>query len=262
MSVGNLYFPNLNNLFCHDLTLSGDLNMSGDLHLDDVHVTSTTDSSNTATGALIVDGGVGIAKRLNVGDDISTLGSLILSQSNNGGTGFTLSGDQLYIRNDRNVNQFNIPFTTVASSTSTGALIVGGGVGIVGDLYVGGTIYGSISPITSSLSLVLDSASCISGTLTGNLIKNGNFVTISINYFSATSTKESYFFTETLLSYLPSQNYIVPIYIGNGSDEHVGELIIQSNGKLNFHNTPGTWNFSNASIISLYGFSYTYYTTS
>lgn len=36
MSVGNLYFPNSNNVFCHDLTLSGDLNMDGDILLNDV----------------------------------------------------------------------------------------------------------------------------------------------------------------------------------------------------------------------------------
>lgn len=44
-------------------------------------------------------------------------------------------------------NVFTITNTTSAISTSTGALVVAGGVGIAQDLYVGGTIYGNLSGI-------------------------------------------------------------------------------------------------------------------
>lgn len=65
-------------------------------------VTNTTDSSNKDTGALQVDGGVGVEKDLNVGQDM------------------TISG------------------TTVSSDKDTGALVVEGGAGIEEDLNVGG----------------------------------------------------------------------------------------------------------------------------
>lgn len=42
-------------------------------------------------------------------------------------------------------NTLNLAGTTAASSTSTGALVVAGGAGIGGNLYVGGTLYGTVS---------------------------------------------------------------------------------------------------------------------
>jgi len=46
--------------------------------------------------------------------------------------------------------QINAAATASSTSTTTGALIVGGGTGIAGDLWVGGTIHGSISGSTSA----------------------------------------------------------------------------------------------------------------
>lgn len=208
MSVGNLYFPNLNNLFCHDLTLSGDLNMDGDLLLDEVHITSTNDALSISTGALIVDGGAGIAKQLHTGDTLTihniddtlkytllstdTAGDLLIQSSGTrinthalnrlnvisvgdstsiytgaltvaGGVGIKQGahiGYQLTLHNVQdttktmtqsvdyngnasivtNGNSININNTTQSISTSTGALIISGGVGIAGNLYVGGTM--------------------------------------------------------------------------------------------------------------------------
>jgi len=48
-----------------------------------------------------------------------------------------------------NAGQIVIAATTASISTSTGALIVRGGVGIAGDLNVGGVIYNSGSPVPS-----------------------------------------------------------------------------------------------------------------
>ena len=78
-------------------------------------VNNYTQSYSTLSGALIVQGGAGIAGTVWVGE-LSTIGNGFI-----GGRAFVQS-------------------TTTASSTSTGALVVKGGVGVGGDLYVGGTI--------------------------------------------------------------------------------------------------------------------------
>jgi hypothetical protein len=58
----------------------------------------------------------------------------------------------------------SIALTTVASSTTTGALVVTGGVGIGQDLYVGGTIYGTIfGTITGSASTATNLAGGTAG---------------------------------------------------------------------------------------------------
>lgn len=92
------------------VTLAGStVNIAGD-----TRITALTQSTTTNTGALIVDGGVGIGKNLNVGGDT------------------------------------RIRSTTSATSATTGALVVDGGVGIVGDIWIGGTIYGSVLGATTT----------------------------------------------------------------------------------------------------------------
>jgi aspartate 1-decarboxylase len=86
-------------------TLHATLDVTFDSTLDvdgDVTFNSTTSSTTKDTGALIVDGGVGIEENLNVGNDV------------------TISG------------------TTSSTTKDTGALIVDGGVGIEENLNVGG----------------------------------------------------------------------------------------------------------------------------
>lgn len=79
-------------------------------------VLGQSDSSSTLTGAVVVYGGVGIAKSVNIGGITKVIDS------------------------------------TQSSSTATGALQIAGGVGIGKDLYVGGTIYGiaSVSGVIST----------------------------------------------------------------------------------------------------------------
>jgi hypothetical protein len=71
-------------------------------------ITNTTDSNSSSTGALVVSGGVGIAKNLTVSGNLNVLG------------------------------QETITNTTDSTSSSTGALIVSGGVGIGKNLTVSG----------------------------------------------------------------------------------------------------------------------------
>jgi UDP-3-O-[3-hydroxymyristoyl] glucosamine N-acyltransferase len=124
---------NLNNI-----SSTGNLTLSGTGAIN-----STTDASSSTTGALTVAGGVGIAKKLYVGDDLSVTdaasiggtlgvtGATTLS-STLGVTGATTLSSTLDVTGVVNLND-----TTDASSSTTGALIIDGGVGIAKKLYVG-----------------------------------------------------------------------------------------------------------------------------
>ena len=130
---------------------------------------ATTPSNSTQTGALIVNGGVGIGQNLYVGGNEVVLGDIevrggdiVTNQSTfnllnstattlnfaGSGTAITIGATTGYtaIRNATTITN-----TTSATSTSTGALQVRGGVGIGGNLYVGGSLV-SIGGITGIVS--------------------------------------------------------------------------------------------------------------
>jgi len=98
-------------------------------------IRSTTNSVDTATGALHIAGGASIVKDLYVGGRVYTSGGVVLTTS-------TLQT----VTQSGNTTTYAIKLLNTDSSTSTdsGALTVAGGVGIGGDVYVGGTIFGTI----------------------------------------------------------------------------------------------------------------------
>lgn len=96
-------------LFSGSVTISDSLNVDGITSLR-----NTTESTATTNGALIVSGGVGIAKRINVGGDG-------FFESNLGVNGIT-----------------SLNNTTESTATTNGALVVAGGVGIAKRINVGG----------------------------------------------------------------------------------------------------------------------------
>ena len=99
-----------------------------------VNVTSVTASTTTATGALVVAGGIGVSGDLNVGGTV-TVGSGAASVSSTGDLTLTATGG-----NVTTTNVVIISNTTGVTSADTGALRVAGGVGIGGGLFVGGII--------------------------------------------------------------------------------------------------------------------------
>jgi hypothetical protein len=110
-----------------------------------VKILDTTLSSSTATGALVVSGGMGVAEDIYVGGQIAvaTITSIISNSDitiDPNGTGNVVFGTGAQVK---------ILDTTVASSTTTGALVVSGGMGVAEDIYVGGQI--AVSTITSIL---------------------------------------------------------------------------------------------------------------
>lgn len=141
--------------------------------IDRLTLVGTYESTNTTNGTLVVYGGVGIDKNLNVGGDLQVDGDF------SAGGQITLSpaGSDVYIQPsiDGTVVIFPSAYGSIdnmviggttpkigyftdlvveSSATSTtpfdGALTVAGGVGIVKDLYVGGTIFGTLSSTSTT----------------------------------------------------------------------------------------------------------------
>jgi hypothetical protein len=100
----------------------------------------TTTATSTQSGALIVAGGVGIGGNLYVGGEI--VADKLTIQ-------YTTVTTTL-VQTDDIIRTFN---STNATSTNTGALQVVGGVGIGGDLWVGGTVYVLNATIGSAVNL-------------------------------------------------------------------------------------------------------------
>jgi hypothetical protein len=119
---------------------------------------SATQSNSISEGSLVVNGGAGIAKNLYVGQDLHVEGNTYLNpngfdvsiQPTSGGTAV------IYPDNTGSINNMTIGltesaaanFTTVkiintsnSTNSTSGSLVVSGGVGIAKDLNVGGNIF-------------------------------------------------------------------------------------------------------------------------
>jgi hypothetical protein len=143
-SLGNIQFSSstaYSNIPDQALTLIGTGTTS-------VHVTGGTATTSTTTGALVVDGGVGIRDNLYVGGN-TTLQKLTLNQ-------FTATTATIY--------KLYVPGTDNSNSTTTGAVIVTGGVGVGENLTVGKNI--TSNRVTATVGTFINLA------ITGNNVSN------------------------------------------------------------------------------------------
>ena len=119
--------------------LSGTLTVDKDaLFLKQVFISDTTQSTSTSSGALVVNGGLGLGKNLNVGGTSTFKGPV----------GFA--------------SPVTITDNTQSTDTATGALIVSGGLGIQKNLHVGGT---AILAKMTSVKDTSESSSPVTGAL-------------------------------------------------------------------------------------------------
>jgi len=132
-----------------------------------ISISDTTQSTTTSTGALIVTGGVGIGSRLNVVGDVDFDGDLnidggdvttnqstfnLLNQNATNITAF-YAASSIGIGSISNTSTVTVRSTQNTSFTSTGALVVSGGVGISSDLRIGGDFYSSGSQTINTLNV-------------------------------------------------------------------------------------------------------------
>jgi hypothetical protein len=104
-----------------------------------IFANSQVASVSTTTGAIVVNGGVGISGALNVGGAISATGSInapVGTVTPNSGAFTTITSTGTVITGGNIVAGSGTPSIGI----TTGALVVKGGAGISGNLYVGGSI--------------------------------------------------------------------------------------------------------------------------
>jgi hypothetical protein len=185
-----------------------------------VNITNTTASTSTATGALIVSGGVGIAKKLYVGDAVYSVNGISMNNlsviQDNGSMAFFRSGTQL---GSWNIISLVVMNTTASTSTVTGALVVSGGAGIAGNVNIGGNI--AAVNITGTLLTAAQPNITSVGTLTG--LTCSGVATIT-NTTASTSTSTG--------------SLVVSGGVGIGGDVYVGgsSLYIGSNNNVILQN--------------------------
>ncbi len=143
---------------------------------DSIYIDSTTDSTALGLGSIVTDGGISVAKKVYVGDDLIAVDMAYLSRDtgyvdigsnhgeggpnvyidvwgyNAGGSprnmrqGFsdTTEGEYFFTQGAGGYFDFRSPVvvsaTTTSTSSTTGALVVSGGAGIAKELYVDGSI--------------------------------------------------------------------------------------------------------------------------
>jgi len=170
-----------------------------------IAVNTETNSVSTSTGALVVNGGIGVSGSVNAGTTSTVNGAEILTTA-------TITLQIVTTGGNTTVDPVLITNQTAADSTITGALIVDGGVGIGGNLYVGGEIvaqkltieFTTVTNVSVETDDVItstnttDASSTITGALIiaggagigGNLYVGGEIVAqkLTIEYTTVTTT--------------------------------------------------------------------------
>lgn len=135
-----------------------------------VIITGTSITTGPTSGALIVNGGVGIQGDLYLGGVLYSGGEAVLTTATFGGTinagndisiteitpgilrfDNTSTLDSVTKRGSTTTSTIYINNLTNSTSTNSGALIVSGGIGVGKDLYVKGTIYGENLKINNGI---------------------------------------------------------------------------------------------------------------
>ena len=162
-----------------------------------ITVQSPTDAiSLTNGGALLIEGGAAIGKRLFVGNgitssfDCNTIGS-IFTTGGNVGVNTTSPVYQLDVAGTLRISSLIVSSTTDATTTSSAGVVVSGGMGITKNLIVGGNV--NVSGISNQFAGSFAAANnVVSETdITGFLLSNSVFgsFTSSINVKLVTLTQ-------------------------------------------------------------------------
>jgi hypothetical protein len=142
------------------------LDLDGDLNVDGGDITTNLTAFNLLNATVTTANVLGAATNLVVGatTGIATIRNTTLSVPNATtlNLGSTSSVTSVTFPSTPNTSFVSIAATTNSSSTTTGALRVAGGVGIVKDVYIGGSL--NVNGTQTSTNL----------TLTGNLTVEGN----------------------------------------------------------------------------------------
>jgi hypothetical protein len=108
------------------------------------HITATTNSTSTSTGALILDGGAGIVKDVFIGGALNVAGAFISSattDSTTSTTGALTTAGGLGIAKALFVGtNLSVVGATDSTTSTTGSLVTAGGLGVAKAIFGGSTI--------------------------------------------------------------------------------------------------------------------------
>lgn len=259
-----------------DLTVYGDAHIYGSIISDtqaqypSLNLYGTDDSFVMDSGTLTVYGGTTIRKNLIVGAT-TILGNLVpLNLSRLNVTINQTSGELLKLQASSNIVDFNVETdssltvkiannstqtmnfsatklsihqTTHSTSTSTGALVVNGGVGIAGTLNVNG----DISSGSSSLSKTFNGPCTLTDTF--NCYKIGHLVMIDFPYKTGTVTSSTYFSSSGIIpsGFRPTKNLRLTVFVTDNNKEIVGSCTITPTGDIYIY-TGSSGNFTMSGI--------------
>ena len=153
-------------------------------------VTDSTSSTSTTTGALVVSGGVGIAKSLFVGEGISVAGTITYNDVTNiDSIGIVTAGAGLYVGRGAGVALTITEAGYVQASgivTAIGGLKIGPSAGIAATIYTDGAV-STVGIITASQLHAVNNASvgivsCSTGAdFNGYKVEEGKYDTDALN---------------------------------------------------------------------------------
>ena len=148
-NVGNLKVAGFANI-AGNINLSGYLNVVGNVNYSSSNVTTfqtfsvigTTDSTTPTNGALVVAGGAGVGKNLNVGGTVTAAGFYgTISTTNQ--PSINQLGTLVSLNVGGSTTFHNVVYANTAMNSSnvyTGAMVIAGGIGLTGNLNLTGGI--------------------------------------------------------------------------------------------------------------------------
>ena len=203
-SGGNTFLDvSINNQGLTTLVLSGSSPSFSLSH--SVSIIDNTTSVSTSTGALIVTGGVGIGGALNVGGAISTTGNI---------TGTIVTASQPNITSVGTLTSLsssgvvNITNSTASTTTSTGAFVVTGGVGLNSNINIARNISYGLSnynwsgnsgpgvQLTNTASILTNTSVVQNGTISLTTANHINRITLAATNTNITTTVASSLYIE------------------------------------------------------------------
>ena len=179
-----------------NISVTGTSTLTGNCSIAGIcSITNTTPSTSKITGALVVSGGIGLSGAL-YGSTASFSGTVTIPATPvnttdaasksyvdslivTAGTGLTKTGTVFSVNASQtqittigtltaltSSGVISVTNTTASTSALTGALVVSGGAGISGSLYVGGsTVLGGVNASTLIISATTDTTSTTTGAL-------------------------------------------------------------------------------------------------
>lgn len=226
-NVGNLKVAGFANI-AGNINLSGYLNVVGNVNYSSSNVTTfqtfsvigTTDSTTPTNGALVVAGGAGVGKNLNVGGTVTAAGFYgTISTTNQ--PSINQLGTLVSLNVGGSTTFHNVVYANTAMNSSnvyTGAMVIAGGIGLTGNLNLTGGIGagGTLGQngqflVSSGMGIAWSNAPIASTLIYGatNVVASTNFANIGVNGTNIAS------FSNTSLTI--SGNISANYFTGNGA---------------------------------------------